>query len=75
MLMAVIGQRECRGQKIAENVLFCVCLPLFSVRSQQVWVWTAAEWIDVICYSQDTLLHLCHHSVRNQQDSGDDERQ
>lgn len=75
MLMAVIGQRECRGQKIAEDVLFlCVSPVIFRQESAGLGV-TVVEWIDVICYSQDTLLHLCHHSVRNQQDSGDDERQ
>lgn len=34
------------------------CLPLFSARSQQVWVWTAGERIDVSFSSQNTLLHL-----------------
>lgn len=45
------GRKELR-------VGFLFCLPLLSARSQQVWVWTAAEWIDVSFYSLNTLLHL-----------------
>lgn len=47
----------CGGKKRGEGCFF-FCLPIFSARSQQVWVWTAAERIDVSFYSQNTLLHL-----------------
>lgn len=40
------------------GLTFFFCLPLFSAGSQQVWVWTAGERIDVGFYSQNTLLHL-----------------
>lgn len=33
VLMAVIGQRECRGQKIADDVLFCVSPVIFHQES------------------------------------------
>lgn len=53
------GMEGCGGKKRAEGCLFFFfCLPLFSARSQQVWVWTAAERIDVSFYSQNMLLHL-----------------
>lgn len=57
LLMAVIT-RGWGGRRRKRWGLTFFCLPLFSAGSQQLWVWTAGERIDVSFYGHNTPIHL-----------------
>lgn len=56
--MVVITEGWGGKKEKALRVDVFLCLPLFSAGSQQVWVWTAGERIDVSFYRHNTPIHL-----------------